>query len=198
MWKIASGKGGGALLPSPCSIAHLLKITVSSWSFSASHANRLPLFFFSFSFGFLNQIQLVTQVLGPGRTSFRRKEKATEFHKADCFQAGWPAHLYSLHGPKRGSVWKLAAAGAGSLRREDGSVGGKEGGKERGNGERGEREKRIRCLGVISFNLLHAAENSSCLPNFLQMKGACPSLLARQGWGLQPGSAHLSKLLDEL
>ena len=71
-------------------------------------------------------------------------------------------------------------------------------GRRGGIGERGEREKRIRRPGVISFNLLHTAENSSCLPHFLQMKGACPSLLARQGWGLQPGSAHLSKLLDEL
>jgi len=36
-------------------------------------------------------------------------------------------------------------------------------GERRGIGERAERAKLIRCLDVISFNLLHAAaENSSC------------------------------------
>ena len=43
---------------------------------------------------------------------------------------------------------------------------------------------------MVSCNLLHATENS-CFPHFLQMKGACPSLLARMGWGLQLISVHL-------
>ena len=49
-------------------------------------------------------------MLGPDRTSFRRKEKATEFRKANCFQVGWPAHLFSPQSPNWGSFWKLTAA----------------------------------------------------------------------------------------
>jgi len=78
---------------------------------------------------------------------------------------------------------------AGCSKGEDGSVGGKEGGKERVIRER-RKGKMKKAPGVVSCNLLHATENS-CFPHFLQMKGACPSLLARMGWGLQPGSAHL-------
>lgn len=63
-------------------------------------------------------------MLGPDRTSFRSKEKAIEFRKANCFQVGWPAHLFSLQSPNGTHLE------AGCSRGEDGSVGGKEGGKE--------------------------------------------------------------------
>ena len=122
-------------------------------------------------------------MLGPDRTSFRRKEKAIEFRKPNCFQVGWPAHLFSPQSPNG------AHLEAGCSRGEDGSVGGNEGRKEKVIRER-RKGKTKKASGVISCNLLHATENS-CFPHFLQMKGACPSLLARMGWGLQFISVHL-------
>ena len=92
-------------------------------------------------------------MLGPDRTSFRRKEKATEFRKANCFQVGWPAHLFSPQSPNWGSFLEADCS-----KGEDGSVGGKEGGKERVIRER-RKGKMKKAPGVISCNLLHATEN---------------------------------------
>lgn len=97
---------------------------------------------------------------------------------------GLACYLFFPQSPNWGSFWKLAAA-----REKMGVL------EERREGKRVIRERRKgkmkKAPGVVSCNLLHAAENSSCFPHFLQMKGACPSLLARMGWGLQPSSVHL-------